>query len=63
MYDNNTYNLLRQMIQEHKALWQIKNNYKKDAAECPECKKLWEKLEKQGEANIAELETLIKKHI
>ena len=63
MYDNNTFNLLRQMVQEHKLLWQIKNNYKSDAASCPECHEFWEKLEKEGEQRIARLETLIKKHI
>jgi hypothetical protein len=38
--------LLRQMVQEHKFLWQIKNNYKSYAASCPECHEFWEKLEK-----------------
>ncbi len=63
MYDNNSFNLLRQMVQEHKLLWQIKNNYKSDAASCPECHAFWEKLEKETEQRVAKLEELIKKHM
>jgi hypothetical protein len=51
------------MVQEHKLLWQIKNNYKSDAASCPECHAFWEKLETEGEQRVARLEQLIKKHI
>jgi len=54
------------MIQEHKMLWQIKNNYKADASGCPECSeciKFWEKMEKQGEERIAKLEDLIRQHL
>ena len=56
LYDNNSFNLLRQMVIEHKLLWQIKNNYKSDAAAHPECH------EKETEQRIARLETLVKKH-
>jgi len=62
LYDNNSFNLLRQMVQEHKLLWQIKNNYKSDAASSPECHEFWEKLEKETEQRVARLETLIKKY-
>lgn len=63
MLDNNVYNLIMQITQENKTLWRIKNNYKKEAAGCPECQKFWEKLEKEGEENIAMLEELIKKNL
>jgi len=63
LYDNNTYNLMRQMIQEHKMLWQIKNNYKGDASGCSECRELWESIEKEGEQRIAKLEALLKRHM
>ena len=63
MYDNNTYNLMRQMIQEHKMLWQIKNNCKSDSAGCTECHEFWEKIEREGEQHIAKLEELLKKHM
>jgi hypothetical protein len=63
MYDNNTYNLMRQMIEEHKMLWQIKNNYQTDAAGCSECHEFWESVIKQGEERIERLEELLKKHM
>jgi hypothetical protein len=63
LYDNNTYNLMRQMMQEHKMLWQIKNNYKSDASFCSECREFWEGIEKEGEQRVAKLEALLKRHM
>jgi hypothetical protein len=63
MYDNNSYNLMRQMVEEHKMLWQIKNNYLSDAAKCTECHEFWESIIKQGEQRIAKLEELLRKHM
>jgi hypothetical protein len=63
MYDNNVYNLMRQMIEEHKTLWQIKNNYKADSGGCGECSEFWEKIAKESEERIAKLEELLKKHM
>ncbi len=51
------------MVQEHKLLWQIKNNYKSDAASSQEAHEFWEKLEKETEQRIARLEQLVKKQI
>lgn len=63
MFDNNTYNLLMELTQEHKKVWRIKNEYKNDAAGCAECHEFWDKLEKEGEQNITKLEALLKKHM
>ena len=63
MLDNHLYNLLLQMTTENKSLWRIRNNYKQDAGECPDCKSFWEKMDKDKEEHIAELRELIKKHI
>lgn len=54
---------MRQMIEEHKILWQIKNNYLSDAAKCTECHEFWESIIKQGEQRIVKLEELLKKHM
>jgi hypothetical protein len=62
LFDNNSYNLLMQLTQEHKTIWRIKNEYKSDAAGCPECHQFWEKLEKEGEQRIARLEELLMKY-
>lgn len=63
MLDNNTYNLMAQLIEENQSLWRIKNNYKKDASGCDECREFWEKLEKDKEDHVAELVSLIKSHM
>lgn len=62
MYNSNIYNLMRQMVENHKKLWQIKNNYKKDASGCGECKEFWESIEKE-EQRIKKLEGLLKEHV
>ena len=62
MFDNNAYNLLMQLTQEHKTLWRIKNEYKVDAAGCPECHEFWDRMEKEGEQRIARLDELLMKY-
>lgn len=49
MLDNNTYNLMEQLMVENRSLWRIKNNYKNDAAKDIESKQLWDFLEKDKE--------------
>jgi hypothetical protein len=63
MLKNDLYNLVTQLAEENKSLWRIKNMYKNDAGDCPECKTFWDKLEKDKEEHIEELRTLIKTHI
>jgi hypothetical protein len=60
MMNNNQYNLMTQMVQEHKSLWRIKNNYVKDAADSVESQNFWQKMITDKENHIKELETLIK---
>lgn len=63
MLDNNTYNLMSQITEESQSLWRIKNSYKKDAAGCKECMDFWDKLAKDKEQHIKDLEKLIAVHI
>jgi hypothetical protein len=51
------------MVQEHKSLWRIKNNYLIDSGDCQECLSFWQRMEEIKENQIAELEQLIKKHL
>jgi hypothetical protein len=62
MVDDNLYNLMAQMVEEHKSLYRIKKMYKVDAKKCKECKDFWEKLEKDKEDHIQELMGLIQNH-
>ena len=63
MFNNNIYNLLMQITEEHKSLWRIKNEYMKDASKASDCKAFWAKLAKDKETHIKELEKLIRKHM
>lgn len=63
MLDNHAYNLMTQLVQEHKSLWRIRNEYSKDAGDCVDCKAFWTKLEKDKEDHVQELTGLIKKHL
>lgn len=63
MLNNHIYNLLLQATEEHKSLWRIKDAYKKDAKDCPECSEFWTNLAKDKEAHVADLETMIKQHL
>ena len=50
------------LTQEHKTIWHIKNEYKSDAAGCPESHEFWDKMEKEGEQRIARLDELLMKY-
>ena len=63
MLDNHLYNLMVQLVQENKSLWRIKNKYIEDSLDCQECKTYWEKLMKDKESHVAELQKLIKSHM
>ncbi len=63
MLDNHVYNLMNQMVQEHKSLWRIKNMYIEDAQDCSSCKEFWQKMAADKEAHIEELERLLKAHL
>lgn len=63
MYDNNVYNLMSQTVEVHRALWRIKNTYKKDAQYCKECLDFWNSLEKDLETRTEELDRLLQEHM
>ncbi len=59
MHANHLYNLMNQLVQEHKSLWRIKKEYMKEATDEDE-KKFWRKMEKDKEDHIKELTVIIK---
>ncbi len=63
MLDNNTYNLMKQIVQEHKSLWRIKENYISDAHEDDGIVAYWEALEKDKESHIRDLLELLKERL
>lgn len=52
-----------QMVEEHKSLWRIKDEYLKDAKTSADIKKFWQKIAKEKEIHIKELGSLIKKYM
>lgn len=63
MHSNHVYNLMNQLVVEHKSLWRIKNNYLNDSGECADCQAFWKKMEADKESHIEELTKLIKNHL
>jgi len=63
MLDNYVYDLINQLVQESQSLWRIKREYITDAGQCEECKEFWEKLAKDKEKHIEELEKLVTKRL
>jgi hypothetical protein len=61
--ENHVYNLMNQMVQEHKSLWRMREMYMEDAGECESCKEFWQKMIDEKENHISELERLIKAHL
>lgn len=62
MYDNHIYNLMSQMIEEHRSLWRLKKYYVKDAKNCKKCKELWQKLLKEKNEHIKRISEILKAH-
>jgi hypothetical protein len=54
---------MAQAVEESQSLWRIRNEYKEDAKDCDECKEFWDKLEKDKQQHIEDLQKLISSHI
>ena len=63
MLEDHVYNLMEQIVDESKSLWRISRTYKQEAGDCAQCLALWDKLQKDKESHIKELEELIRTHI
>lgn len=63
MQDDHVYNLMSQLVTEHRSLYRIKEMYIKDSGPCAECKKMWQALAKDKEEHIQELELLLRTHM
>lgn len=62
MLDNNTYNLMAQLVEESQSLWRIRNQYMKDASMCQECADYWTRLAREKEQHVMDLERLVMEH-
>lgn len=62
MLDNHLYNLMMQLVQEHKTLWRIKNDYLGDAEGCSDCEAFWKKMEQDKQDHVNEIMGMIEAH-
>jgi hypothetical protein len=60
MLDNETYDLMEQLLVENKSLWRIKNNYKDDSAMDDETRQVWNRIEKDKEDLVKILKERVK---
>ena len=63
MLDNHAYNLMSQIVTEHRSLYRIRDQYQKDAGDCDACNTFWKKMVDDKEEHIVELTALIKNHL
>jgi len=62
MLDNNTYNLMAQIVEESQSLWRIRNTYMADSTACMGCQDYSLKLAQDIELHMKDLENLIVEH-
>jgi hypothetical protein len=63
MLDNNTYDLMEQLLIENRSLWRIKNNYKTDSAMDKETREVWSYIEKDKEDLVKMLTEKLKERL
>lgn len=54
---------MKQLVQEHKSLWRMQQDYAQDAAGDDTTEALWKELATQKEAVIEQLTAELKKHL
>ncbi len=62
MLSDEVYDLMRQLVEESKSLYEIKEHYKDDSQHCDKCLDFWKKLEQKKMKNTEELEAILRKH-
>lgn len=60
MLDNETYDLMEQLLVENKSLWRIRNNYKNDSGTDNETRQVWNRIEKDKEDLVRILKEKVK---
>ena len=63
MLDNHLYNIAAQLVEDHRSLWRMRDQYTNDAGECGDCRELWEVMAKNREQELAKLKELLKTHL
>jgi hypothetical protein len=63
MLDNHLYNLAAQLVEDHRSLWRMRDQYANDAGECSKCREIWEKMAKSRAQELAAMTELLREHL
>ncbi len=63
MLDNHAYNLMSQIVEDHRSLWRMRDMYENDSGECQPCREQWKKMADTREAELDKLVELLKQHM
>lgn len=63
MPKNHLYDLMQQLVQESESAWHIKHYYLEDTEDHNDCTKLWQRILREKENNIRELEKMVRSHM
>lgn len=62
MIKDHYYDLLSQLVTEHRSLWRIRKYYLKNAKTCKTCARFFKELIKEKSQTIENLNDLLKRH-
>ncbi|MEA3248850.1 MAG: hypothetical protein U9Q03_00650 [Patescibacteria group bacterium] len=63
MLDNHAYNLMSQIVEDHRSLWRMRDIYGNDSGECADCRELWKKLADSREEEMGLMVRILKEHL
>jgi len=63
MLDNHAYNLMSQIVEDHRSLWRMRDMYENDSGECMGCREMWKKMADEREAELDKLVEQLKAHL
>jgi hypothetical protein len=63
MLDNHLYNIMSQIVEDHRSIWRMRDMYENDSGECGECRELWKKLAEDREAETNLMIRVLKEHL
>ena len=63
MLDNHVYNLMSQIVEDHRSLWRMRDLYENNSGECAECRELWRGMASSREAELKNMIEILRRHL
>ena len=63
MLDNYAYNLMSQIVEDHRSLWRMRDVYENDCGEVSGCREMWSKMAEDRERELDELVERLKAYL